>query len=206
MKKHGVTTLTLGACLAIGWLGCVADAPSESVDSTSQAAATPPRCDGPTQYVYAHWHQGPGAPGQNSPYTVGFPAVWGPNGVFTEEKVHNYEVAVWNNVLRANSYEYLVTWSQKGQTFLGVGINEAASSQARYDKPTAGNSLVSAPTGADLSNEETLSSNHPDAPISAQTLTCVMVVAYDGPKAGEDLEFFPLMDLHDPYGPTWIAP
>jgi hypothetical protein len=192
------------------WLGCSVDAtPSkgpEKVVSTSQAVTgtgltipNPPQCAGITTIVLAY-HHSPNAPDQLNGYTISSPEP----SVYADAAVRAYEEQVWSDVYRSNGYAYQVTIPslQNGVVYRAVGINNATTSPPYSTVPTAGNSTVGEPTVSDWDEENTLASENTGPSVGAlyPPLTCVGVYAKD---TGAFIEFFPVLDVHDPDPGGW---
>jgi hypothetical protein len=194
---------------ASSWLGCSVDAtPSkgpEKVVSTSQAVTgtgltipNPPQCGGITTKVYAY-HHSPNAPDQLSPYTVSIPEP----PVYADAAVRAYEEQVWINVYRSNGYAYQVTIPslQNGVVYRAVGINNTTTEPPYSTSPTAGNTIGGEPTVSDWDEEYTLASqNTGTVGALSPPLTCVGIYAQD---TGAFIEFFPVLDVHDPDPGGW---
>ncbi len=232
MKTHNARRLIAANCLlalaAAGWLGCSSDDGSERAEST-QASVEVRTGNAPgqeeclnkgNQYVYAYVHpfaDAGEAPGEVTKYTVQFPAppsvICNSDGSVGDggldcNAVLNYEADIKANVPMANGYEYLVSMSNDpqslGPAYLAVGINEW--NTPRRDSPLWTSPNPGGPAAAtDWNREYSIAESGQNPPVNAifVPLQCVWVVAIDGPRAGTVIDYFPLMDLHDPNGPNW---
>jgi hypothetical protein len=170
----------------------------------------PPACaNGPENVVYAHFHTSTSVPGYLTGYTDSFPL---PSTVDPYPAVQAYEQEIWDHVYRSNGYAYLVTWDPQSPSFVAVGINSSTTTPPYSMTPPAGNVWPGSPTTADWDEEYGLAGTHTGGPVSAHypPLTCVQVLAFgDGNplegarQRGTLLEFFPVVELHDPNGPDW---
>jgi hypothetical protein len=223
MGASNAKRIVLGGCWiamsAIGWLGCSVGATgssdtatvSEAVATSTLASVPPePQCpaDGSGITVYALRHQQitPGECGYLGAYVTRFPA---PACVLPLEdgglsSCGQYELDIWDNIQRANGYEYRVSQANPNQGgtvtyFLAVGINDADNLR-KYMRPADNAWGVPEPLHA-WEYEYTQSQANSGPPIQGTALSCVTVVAADDPTMV--LDYFPLMDLHDPSGPNW---
>jgi hypothetical protein len=125
-----------------------------------------------------------------------------------------YEQDLYSQVYRSNGYAYFVYATVEypvgnvprglSRTFIGVGINSSTASPAWSvtPPPAPGHPVGGSPTSSDWAAEQNLVSTAPGASgdVQANYLTCVQVVAAD---TGVILDFFPVLDLHDPINPPW---
>jgi hypothetical protein len=226
-------TLVFVSALAAGWIGCAVDATPpdkgpEPVAKTSSALTPPPPFCGPggtpTTTVKAFRHTTSYNPSFSpSPYAVsahyggqssaGYSMPCGtPIGDATGYMVscgsdpNVYEEDLWGQAYRSNGYAYWVSVPLPfgSRMFVGVGINSSTASPAwsYTPPPPPGHPAGGSPTTADWDAELNLVSTAPgtDGDVQARYLPCVQVVAAD---TGQVLDFFPLMDFHDPEFPPW---
>jgi hypothetical protein len=215
-KRTQLGALGFALALGAGWLGCAADAVPEKAPertaATSQSLTIPSavQCSGPTTTVYAYPHSTSSYPGYLTRYTDRFPVPCGSGAGYVTtcgSAVNQYEDAVWSQVYRSNGYEYKVNycWSTPNGpqcgVFLGVGINSDIANPPYSMSPPAADTN-GPPTTPDWDAEYTLASENQAYPVSARfpPVTCAEVRAVD---TGEVLDFFAVIDLHDPYNPPW---
>jgi hypothetical protein len=135
-----------------------------------------------------------------------------------------YETQLWDNVWQSNGYLYLLKlistnfklpgWMPWERLIFGVGIEAQGASPAWYWTPPAhpvfpsiGSPSFFGATQHDYDAELALSSNpaytaQPNGtnfPVNAITWPCVTIVDQDK----NPIDFFPLMDEHDPSGLPW---
>jgi hypothetical protein len=122
---------------------------------------------------------------------------------------NQYEQDIWSQVYRSNGYAYLVLVTVVGggsRPYVGVGINSSTANPAwsYTPPPPPGHPMGGSPTQADWDAELNLVATAPgtDSDVQARYLTCVQVVS----TSGQVLDFFPVMDVHDPNHPPWDVP
>jgi hypothetical protein len=191
--------------------------------SGNSDAGPPPMCaNGPKVTVWARCHESSDVVGYLTPYTDPFPLPYEADGgaVNSNATVYAYEEAVWNDILGANGYAYQISQTEYPQSdadfSVAVGINQETTSPTYSMTPTAGNQPYSGepPRTSDWDEEYELANEYSSvSPVYSQYLECVEVVALgNGTSAegclprGTHIEFFPLLDHHDPNGPNWVLP
>jgi hypothetical protein len=209
--------------------GCVASADPPASDhsaATTEQAFTPttpaPNCNDPSTpstVVQAIPHLGCSGPPGAGCYWAPFPTQFDPC-----PQCATYENTLRGSVFQANGYEYLVrilstTQRNKeylpwGHLFLGVGIKYDGANppsdavpplSPRF--PTFNPQQVFSATFHDWQMEVTLATNPAtwdqpfgnNPPVDSDWFSCVKVLD----QSFQPIDFFVLMDEHDPEGPPW---
>jgi hypothetical protein len=223
MKKGArriLSTLFAGATASIAIAGCSSSdaarsgnpARGESTDSTAQAVVNGlPDCNNPktdhSKFMALAHSPGVGA-GTYWSHTGRDPNPWS-----TTDLPKAYEFELWDNVWQSNGYLYQVkllsttVWTNKiGNVFLGTGIG--AQGHGYLDSPPPNvpwptyDGTFYGPTAHDYNAEVadfTSPPSNANYPVEADAWSCVTIVD----PYGNPIDFFVLMDTHDPTQPPW---
>jgi hypothetical protein len=144
------------------------------------------------------------------------------------QKTHAYEVALWDNVVQSNGYAYLLQlistnfkielpdggtgYMPTDHLIFGVGIEAQDANPSWYPSPPAqpvfpswkgffgvSSQEFAAETALATDPQYTAQPDGTNYPVNAIAWTCVTIVDETGAK----IDFFPMMDEHDPSGLPW---